>query len=426
MQRSNLLFYPLCVLGAGLPVLALVAPKGMAATMGVFGLIGLGGLVLDRRSVDLKHLRWEWLLPLVFLGYGAASWFWSLSPEGTLDAWPRLLGLAVAVGLAGLYAHRLAGGNRVSKRALVGFCRAIVLGYLLALVVLQFELITEGALYYNLTVYERTRPGLPPPYNQGLAAFVVITWPVLAAAWRGLGCRTWPVFAVWGLGLAGVLQGSSSTAALGMLGGGLALLLGLVWIKGLRIGAVLGLVVVGFGIPMFSLNPPMPKDVLPLLGYADEGEVKQHGRINAVFPRLIIWDYVGDRIAERPLLGWGLGSSKHFTGKAEEKRHSDTGWSVVMESLPLHPHNQPLQWWLELGLLGAVMILFGGGVLLQRLIKVSGRLPSSLVHTAFVASMVMACVNYSAWHSWWLGSLGICSVLLIFLITVRAAPDDGV
>ena len=64
--------------------------------------------------------------------------------------------------------------------------------------------------------------------------------------------------------------------------------------------------------------------------------------------RLLIWSFAGDRIAERPLAGWGLDSSRTIPGGRDPIRPGET-W------MPLHPHNAPLQLWLELGVPGAVL-----------------------------------------------------------------------
>ena len=53
--------------------------------------------------------------------------------------------------------------------------------------------------------------------------------------------------------------------------------------------------------------------------------------------RMGYWSHAIDWIADRPLRGWGLDASRMF------------GPGII-----LHPHNNPLQVWLELGVIGAV------------------------------------------------------------------------
>src|SRR5207302_8324015 len=65
--------------------------------------------------------------------------------------------------------------------------------------------------------------------------------------------------------------------------------------------------------------------------------------------RLLIWSFTGEHIAERPLLGWGLDSSRAIPGGNSEIRPGQN-W------LSLHPHDAALQVWLELGMPGAVLV----------------------------------------------------------------------
>src|SRR6185436_143672 len=70
------------------------------------------------------------------------------------------------------------------------------------------------------------------------------------------------------------------------------------------------------------------------------------GLRSSVAHRLCIWQFVGARIAEKPLLGWGLDSSRSIPGG--EVECVDEG-----PSISLHPHDAALQVWLELGIVGA-------------------------------------------------------------------------
>ncbi|MEQ8194219.1 MAG: O-antigen ligase family protein, partial [Rhodospirillales bacterium] len=83
--------------------------------------------------------------------------------------------------------------------------------------------------------------------------------------------------------------------------------------------------------------------------------------------RLSIWQFVAGKIAEKPAFGQGLGAAREI-GRAEQQRYEalqarQTDHLSIHEiRLPLHPHNIPLQIWLELGAVGVLLylgILFG-------------------------------------------------------------------
>ena len=82
--------------------------------------------------------------------------------------------------------------------------------------------------------------------------------------------------------------------------------------------------------------------------------------------RLLIWDFVILRIAERPLLGWGMEASRSLPGHATTPPGGPgplrPGWrrdarlaGRRAELLPLHPHNGALQLRLELGWPGVLL-----------------------------------------------------------------------
>jgi len=125
------------------------------------------------------------------------------------------------------------------------------------------------------------------------------------------------------------------------------------------------------------------------------------------FHRLNIWQFTTERIAERPLLGWGMDSARIIPGGNETVRlilpSADGARDSEMARMPLHPHNVSLQWWLELGLPGA---LLGAGLLVAVILACTA-LPAGApvaVAAAGAATLVLM-VSYGAWQSWWLGTL---------------------
>jgi O-antigen ligase len=83
---------------------------------------------------------------------------------------------------------------------------------------------------------------------------------------------------------------------------------------------------------------------------------------NSAVHRFAIWHFAIDRIAERPLLGWGLDASRALPGGSDLIEDPRLPELARMGGLwmPLHPHNPALQWRLELGLPGAARALSAG------------------------------------------------------------------
>jgi O-antigen ligase len=128
--------------------------------------------------------------------------------------------------------------------------------------------------------------------------------------------------------------------------------------------------------------------------------------------RLLIWDFVSGHVAERPLLGWGMESSRAIPGGtghptaamlAEYGLTAKAGWFTNAQLLPLHPHNLALQVWLELGAMGALLM-----ALLLALLAL--RAEGGAACGSYAAGLVIAMLSYGAWQYWWVAALLLASV----------------
>jgi exopolysaccharide production protein ExoQ len=133
----------------------------------------------------------------------------------------------------------------------------------------------------------------------------------------------------------------------------------------------------------------------------------------SLWHRLDIWSFVGSHIAERPLFGWGLDSARAIPGGNVQIPGGLPGQSW----LPLHPHNAPLQLWLELGVPGAALF----ALFVARLWLALGAVPWPRLYAAaagggLVTALVVALGSYGIWQEWLISS----EFLTLFLILVMA------
>jgi O-antigen ligase len=142
------------------------------------------------------------------------------------------------------------------------------------------------------------------------------------------------------------------------------------------------------------------------------GETADSFKISAGH-RLLIWSFAGDRIAERPVTGWGLDSSRAIPGADEPIRPGET-W------MPLHPHNAALQVWLELGAPGAALFALLAAIVWGAFARVEW---PPLFAAAAGASLTIAFIGcfatYGIWQEWWLGTLSFS--LFLVLVMARVA-----
>ena len=113
--------------------------------------------------------------------------------------------------------------------------------------------------------------------------------------------------------------------------------------------------------------------------------------------RFEIWDYMSARVVERPFLGWGLWSTKSVPITPQEMSHY-----IYVSKLGIYPHNQWLELWVEMGVLGALV-----GVLLSVIVlrRIGRSLPTDLqpfAYAAFASAVAISSFGFQVTtDSWW-------------------------
>lgn len=144
--------------------------------------------------------------------------------------------------------------------------------------------------------------------------------------------------------------------------------------------------------------------------------------------RVLIWDFVIDRIAERPLTGWGGEATRTIPGGRDtfdatalarfgidSAERRDWFARPAAQRLPLHTHNVALQLWLELGAVGALL----AATLVWALGAAAARSAAPAAAAgAFAAAVTVGGLSYGAWQEWWWGLL----ILLCCVLAPRRAP----
>jgi O-antigen ligase len=135
--------------------------------------------------------------------------------------------------------------------------------------------------------------------------------------------------------------------------------------------------------------------------------------------RLVIWRFTSSKILERPVLGYGLRAGRKVPGGERSVMLSQGDRLVKRRVFSLHPHNGPLEWWLELGLPGAVL----GALAVFLLFRWPQRIDEPITRALVVGQLVTAFgifnLSFGAWQVWWLVTLVLAA--LVTLIVIESA-----
>jgi O-antigen ligase len=417
--------------GAGVRVGAwgLVAAAFVLAPLGALAPMAIAPLALLAAVAALPGLaaaRWHvpWSLRVLGLVVAAMlvwcwlSALWAIDPGLALARAGKLTVVAV-VGLT-----LLAGVFALPQQRLWWLGAGLCAGFALALALMALDVALLGGLrrairddpaYYGMA-----------SLNRGATLAALLVWPAAVWLWREAERRGagWPRPAALALvggciGLLAMLESQSSAVALGA---GLA---GFVLVM-LAPGLATRLLALGFGIgtmaaPVLPFTLLVPERVIDWAG----------GLASPAVHRLYIWRFTAERILERPLLGWGLDSSRVIPGRETlvTQVNPFLAWDPYgkMPLLPLHPHNAPLQLWLELGLPGAALLaLLGSGLLYGVARGLRDRLDAAAAVSALVVALVLSGFSYGIWQTWWLGALWLAAAMSAAVVQGRGpAPAQA-
>jgi len=323
-----------------------------------------------------------------------ASLFWA--PTFAWDAWAKtvaalLLGICVACALPSLTA---AAYNRLVK--------AVLLAAVLLLILLLFERLTDGLLIglarQDETVFQRITA-----LAGGLVLLCSSAFAVAVLMSRHFG--TYIVIPLWIAAILGVSVAYPMDAEV-MAVGGAALAFLIVLFTG-RVGMIALLVIFVAGM----LSWGFMAEAAAAAGW--------HHWLMTQDPnwgyRVEIWRYVSELSREHFIQGHGFDSARALG------RNATLLPSFEGKTSFLHPHNGMLQIWLELGLVGVLLVVGTFAAAIGAFLKRKpSRLAQATVTATIIATGIMWSLSFGVWQGWWLAVLGLiaCAVVL----ACRPAP----
>lgn len=400
--RQNRTFEKVIIAAAAIaPLVGLLSANAYAPLILIVAVMALASR--SRRQILDAAPTWLGVAFLLLAVLGFASVLWSITPAHSAQKVLQLLPLLAA----GYVLVGAASNLPADVRHQVG--RWLALGTVAAIALVFVETVTGGILNHLLTGMTLHAPDAMARYKRGVVVVGLLALP--AAYW------TWQTGR--GFAAAGILAGALASAFVVQSGTTvLALVVGAVLIAAaiyrpqlVRKGFAVALAMLVLGAPLLRLAPAeVPPSLL--------GEIRTGGmyRLSSAAHRWVIWQFAAEKIAERPLLGWGLDTSRAIPGGHAEVQ----GYS---ERMPLHPHNAVLQVWLELGVIGALIGAFLVSWPVVRVGRVIAPGPGAAVALGIVAAtVVVALLGFGIWQSWWIGAIALVAMASIAILPPRSGP----
>ena len=376
-----------------LPPVALFAPAGLVilSVLAVVGMLGARGV---RRAIaGLVTRRLALVLGVLVLWMFIAA-LRAPNPGDSVSLWLSVM----LIFLGGLVL--LAGSRVMAAEDRRQLSAAIVAAGVFYVVLIGFEVVTGNVLSAWLQ-------GSPygQPLNRGAAVLALFAWPFALAAYQRFGAVA--AGAALALALAALFFLTMETA---MLAG----IIGIAVFAAVWLAPRPALLALGVLAAVFTLAVPLLPDLAgdPLRFY----DPVAPDLPTTVIHRLLIWQFVAERIGEAPLFGWGLDAARSLPGGGQAY------FSAQAVALPLHPHNGALQVWVELGLPGAVLGAALIGAVLIGLWRANlSRAAVASGAALFSAYYVLGALSFGVWQNWWLTLPWLVAALLRATAEERAA-----
>ena len=114
--------------------------------------------------------------------------------------------------------------------------------------------------------------------------------------------------------------------------------------------------------------------------------------------RADFWQHSVELISQKPILGWGMNSSDFI-----ENIFDNSSTNLIIS----HPHNIPLQLQLESGIIGGILFCIVLLTIYLKIMKIKERNLVCALLASYSAFLIFSLVSFNAWQTWWLCTIFI-------------------
>ena len=371
-------------------------------TVGLFLAMAFWSMRLTLFEGKSARMPDRWLLATLigFFAWAAVTVTWTLQPGDVWENYVQAFGMLLACAFTCRYLAVL------PPDAIEKTFRGLVWGLPLGVAIYCLDWLAGEPLAERLASESFADDFVIGVYARAHVLHALLVWPVALYLWPRWGAKTLWLVAV--LALCGV--------AIDSLGATLGLLLGL------------GLARIAWHQPRWGMWLAFVLMAISFVGAAPFAiHLRDWGLEEASWLpvtarwRVQIWAFTADRIFERPWWGWGFDAARHMPN------FGVTSAFAQGAIIPNHPHNGPLQLWLELGLPG----LAGGGLLIALLLhklRQLSRTEAAIALGFYGTWLGIFLTSYGLWRARWVAAY--CLALTLFVaarlaLRARDCTIDG-
>jgi O-antigen ligase len=357
------------------PGLSMFSALGLVPFYMIFAIVPLL-CFLGKREWNILYDGGLQKIIIVSLLYILISCLWSLDPSRSVILWAKLVCFASSAFILFDFIKKYS-SQKKDKLVNVFF-----VGIIIAAVLVAVEVITNGFISKLVRFNKPEYIYYLTDLNRGASFLSICFWPCVGALlYRG---KILYAALIGGLILLAVCQLESMSSVLGLVVG--IIIAGAVYKFGRNIIKFL-MVVVVFGVVAIPAVTTFTKaeqlnNIIPVIPGA------------ASVYRINIWEFAGKKAMEKPVFGWGFDASRNIPVKKSDY------FAGGRYPLPLHPHNNIIQVWLELGVVGLVLFAAFLIAILSNIASCKSRLYMSLSAGLFSGYFMLGEMGYGVWQNW--------------------------
>ncbi len=345
-----------------LPIAALFAPHSLSVIFILLSLYPTYFYLKEKQWQGIWYSSYINKVLIILLAYSLVSTIWAIKPSSSLNLWIRMLLFFIGTNALVYYAK-----TQCINKDLV--FKSLIISLIISIILANIEIFTNGfiSMHFKKPLNTDYIVGL----NRGSSILSIISWPIILYLF-GKG-RYKEAALLYVAILTTIVRLESLSSVMGLIAG---LIISIIVKFGQRKAlnimaaiAVIAVFIIAAGAKIMDAHQLVNK--LPVI---------PGGASNM---RLYIWDYAAEQAYKKPILGWGFNASRDYPVKKED--YVDHGRSP----LPLHPHNNVLQIWLELGIVGLFIFAAFLAAIILNIRKESGNSLNLICYTGLLIILLL-------------------------------------